>query len=309
MGNRLVVLGWHNIEPTWSFHGDSPTAARQAFRRQVQFLRRFVNVVPLRSALSDLTTGRPLPARAVALTFDDGYLDNVTYAAPLLEAEGLPATFFLLPQFLSGDVTAWWEDLGWSFGNATVPNLDWAAMRFDLSTATARRSALGHVTERLKLLDRRSRQESVAELREKLMPGVRSPGPQRQFMNWDEATLLLAHGHEIGSHTCTHPILSREDPKEQAAELVESRRTLAERFGCSIDVLAFPNGRARDYSADTLRLVHQAGYQFAVTTQPEVASRNTHPHEVPRFLLSPKTDPGSVLRGITRLARRKLGRG
>src|SRR5687768_2534006 len=118
MGGRLLILCWHNIEPTWSFPGTSAEAGRRGFERQVRFLRRWANVVPLRPALADLVEGRPLPPRAVALTFDDGYLDNYTVASPILRAAGLPATFFLVPGFLSGTAQAWWEDLGWAFAHA-----------------------------------------------------------------------------------------------------------------------------------------------------------------------------------------------
>ena len=142
MSRRLLVLGWHNIEPTWAFAGTSPEAGRRGFEQQVRLLRRFATVVPLRSALADLAEGRPLPRRAVALTFDDGYLDNVTVAAPVLHAAGLPATFFLVPGFLSGTRRVWWEELGLAFVHATAPELDWEGQRYGTADPDARRAAV-----------------------------------------------------------------------------------------------------------------------------------------------------------------------
>jgi peptidoglycan/xylan/chitin deacetylase (PgdA/CDA1 family) len=304
MSRRLLVLGWHNIEPTFAFGGTSVEAGRRGFERQVRFLRRWANVVPLRAALDDLAAGRPLPPRAVALTFDDGYLDNVTVAAPVLHAAGLPATFFLVPGFLSGSVPVWWEELGWAFAHATADRLDWAGERFDTSSPPARQAAHGVVADSLKLMDARSRGDAVAELRRRLA----SVGPDvgRQFMDWNEAESLLGFGHEIGSHTCGHPILSREEPAAQARELADSRDALAAHFRRPVDVLAFPNGRSQDYADETLRLAGEAGYAFAVTTRSALAGRGTAPYEVPRVLVDAETDMREVLRKGLRVLRRAL---
>jgi peptidoglycan/xylan/chitin deacetylase (PgdA/CDA1 family) len=304
MSRRLLVLGWHNIEPTWAFGGTSVEAGRRGFERQVRFLRRWTNVVPLRAALDDLAAGRPLPPRAVALTFDDGYLDNVTVAAPVLHAAGLPATFFLVPGFLSGSVPVWWEELGWAFVHATANRLDWAGERFDTSSPSARQAAQGVVADSLKLMDARRRQDAVTELRQRLA----SVGPDvgRRFMDWNEAESLLGFGHEIGSHTCGHPILSREEPAAQERELADSREALAAHFGRPVDVLAFPNGRSQDYAAETLRLAGGAGYAFAVTTRSALAGRGTPPYEVPRVLVDAETDMRELLRKGLRTLRRAL---
>jgi peptidoglycan/xylan/chitin deacetylase (PgdA/CDA1 family) len=312
MSHRLLVLGWHNIEPTWAFHGASPEAGRRNFERQVAFLRRWTNVVPLRPALADLAAGRPLPRRAVALTFDDGYLDNATFAAPLLQRAGLPATFFLVPEFLSGTSSAWWEDLGRAFGKATAAEVDWDGERYGLTTAEARRAAMNAVADRLKSIDSHDRAAAVAELGQRLMPEA-DADPRAAFMTWDDALRLPELGHDIGSHTCTHPILSQETPAAQRQQLVRSRERLEARFGRPVDVLAFPNGRQQDYSEVTLGLVRDAGYAFAVTTRSALAGPRSAPAEIPRVVVDPNTDLLDVLRSGVRVLRRaaaaRSGRG
>lgn len=283
MGSRLLVLAWHNIEPTWFFHGTSPEAGRRTFERQVHFLRRWTTVVPLRSALADLAAGRPLPPRAVALTFDDGYLDHATVAAPLLEAAGLQATFFLTEGFLSGDVPAWWEEVGWAFAHARTAELQWEDRTFDTSSVPARRAAAHAVSDMLKTVDSGRRRAAVAELSERLA-SVGSTS-KRQFMDWDDAKQLLRRGQDVGAHTREHPILSLESPSAQARELIETRRRLSNNLDQPIDVLAYPNGQARDYSPLTLQLAREAGYEFAVTTRPGLARAHTPPLEVPRVQL------------------------
>ena len=114
----------------------------------------------------------------------------------------------------------------------------------------------------------------------------------------------MALGHDIGSHTCGHPILSQEQPAEQARQLIGSRRALAAHFDRPVDVLAFPNGRVQDYSAETLRLTGDAGYAYAVTTRTAIASPRTPPHEVPRVLVDAETDVREVVRKGLRVVKR-----
>ena len=83
MSNDLLVFGWHNLTSSWS----SPLRPRAGLRRaerQFQLLRRVAHVVPLEPALNTVAAGGRLPPRAVALTFDDGYRDNLEVAAAQL---------------------------------------------------------------------------------------------------------------------------------------------------------------------------------------------------------------------------------
>lgn len=304
MSRRLLILAWHNIEPTSFFQGSSPTGARCGFERQIGYLRRWTNVVPLGPALADLAAGRPLPPRAVALTFDDGYLDNVTVAAPLLRAAGMPATFFLVSGFLCGTERAWWEEVGWAFENATAGEVRWGGVRLDTADPVSRRSALRIVSDSLKAVDSHRRWEAIDELRAGLAP--EGPASPRRFMDWDEARDLVRHGHDIGAHTCGHPILSREKSDVQLRELVEPRQELSAHFQRPVDGLAYPNGQAADYSDETLRLVSEAGYAFAVTTRRRRVGPATAPLEVPRLVLTPEVDVRQVLGKGVRVARRTV---
>lgn len=308
MSRRLLVLCWHNVLPTWAFPESAPGEALRGFRRQLRLLRRVGNVVPLRQALENLSEGRPQPPRAVALTFDDGYLDNAVAAAPLLRAHGLPATFFLVTGFLSGTSRAWWEDLGWGVSNARVPTVTWHDKRFELSTPEARQAAVGALSDSLKGLTQEQRTYAVEELLGRLEPRGHRPTVPEQFMDWSAARGLLAGGHDVGSHTCTHAVLGRETAQVQDQELRASRRLLQHRLGCGIDVLALPNGREQDYDGQTLRLMAQAGYRYGVTTRAGLVTPAQSALEVRRVLLEPETRLTGVLAETARAARRALRR-
>jgi peptidoglycan/xylan/chitin deacetylase (PgdA/CDA1 family) len=94
-GSRTVVLCYHSVHPSLSFASATPAT----FARHLDWLVRTCDVIPLAEALRP--ERRPARSRpAVALTFDDGYLDNFKFAFPLLLSRGLPATFFVIAGFI-----------------------------------------------------------------------------------------------------------------------------------------------------------------------------------------------------------------
>ena len=117
----------------------SPKPGARGLARQLAFLGRRCNVVPLTDALRALDRDDPLPPRAVALTFDDGYRDQLELAAPMLARLGLPATFFLVPGLLDGTARAWWELLAWTFTRSTRDAVVWEGRTLGLRDDGQRR--------------------------------------------------------------------------------------------------------------------------------------------------------------------------
>lgn len=284
-GDCLVVLGWHNVDGTWCFPARRGAGLR-GLAQQLRVLRRVANVVPLGSALADLSAGRPLPPRAVAITFDDGYRDNLVLAAPLLRDLDLPATCFLVPGLLSRTSRAWWEELGSAVANAQAAEISWEDQLHPLSTAAERRVALDALAERLKRRNRAARDAALDELIGLLEPARRYSADEH-FLDWDEAMRLREH-MEIGSHSLHHAILSEEDADEQSADLVSARAQLQQRLGVDASVLAYPNGKAADYGPGTVAAANRAGHSHAVTTRPGLNRPTTPDYEVRRTVMNPE---------------------
>lgn len=300
MNRRLLILGYHNIAPTWGFPRSGDKYG-EAFARQLALLRRYATVVPLDRALAVVRAGRSLPPRAVALTFDDGYRDQVTIAAPILRGFAMPATFFLVTGFLGQKSRIWWEELGWAFGAATATELRWEDRTYDLSEPAAKEAARGEVTESLKVLNTAGRLDAVDELADRLKPDGVRPGPEL-FCDWDGARALRDAGHTIGSHTVTHPLLARETAQTQAMELGESRRELERELSVPADILAYPNGRAVDYDGQSEVAARRAGYRFAVTTRTGLVTPSGSDFELRRAVLEPRTRVRDVAREVRWLA-------
>lgn len=293
---RLLVLGWHNVANTWGFPAPAGAGLR-GLTKQLTWLRRFATVVPLAESLERLARGQHLPARSVALTFDDGYADNLSLAAPVLSRLGLPATFFLVPGLLDREVRAWWEDLGWAFGCARRPAGEWGVEPFGHDLAEQRYHSYRHTAEGLKQVDRATREESVAEWVRRLDPSGEPPSPEL-FLDWAGARALRREGFAVGSHSSTHAVLSRETAEAQEADLSCAAGRLRSQLGLVSQVLAYPNGTAADYDAATLAAAASAGHRFALTTRPGLNGPGTAALELRRSVVAPDWGARAVAREL-----------
>lgn len=105
LGERGVVLAFHRVTDAYN---DSLTVGTGTFREVCEFAKEHFTVVPLKEIVTRLERGRSV-ANMLAITFDDGYEDNFTNAAPILEELGLPATIFVVSQFIESNTVAWWD--------------------------------------------------------------------------------------------------------------------------------------------------------------------------------------------------------
>ncbi len=284
MSNRLLVLGWHNVAGTYAFPS-SGESGRSGFVQQMRVLSRTANVLALNDALERLARGAPLPPRAVSITFDDGYADNLTLAAPILERLELPATFFLVPGLLSGEIDAWWETLGWAIFKSPLDVFDWEGTTFTIGDDAARRAAYDRLVPILKFQARADRDVAMSALLEMLSPRGERP---RLFMDWSGARELVRRGFSVESHTYAHPVLSQETAAEQLRELADARRQLEDRLSIEISTLAYPHGGPPDYNADTLVATKAAGYSWGVTTREAFTTSATPPLEIRRCVVYPE---------------------
>ena len=299
---RLLVLGWHNVSSTWCFPSVA-NAGVEGLAAQLRLLARGTTPVPLADGLRALRSGRPLPPRAVALTFDDGYADNLELAAPLLRQLDLPATFFLVPGLLSGTTSAWWEVVSWAFTTSSrTTAVGWDGASFPTAGPADRRRSAAAAAERLKRRPRRQREEGVRELVALLAPQGRAPGPEL-FLDWDGALRLVEQGFDVGSHTLQHDILTQETPAAVREDLTGSRAVLQRELDVPVPLLAYPNGTQHDFEAATTAAARAAGYEFAVTTCDGLSGRAGDRYEVPRSVVYPERGPRDLVVSLLQAAR------
>jgi peptidoglycan/xylan/chitin deacetylase (PgdA/CDA1 family) len=263
------------------------------FEAHVAYLASEYRVLPLAEVVARLRQGAALPERSACITFDDGLRNVATTAFPILRRHQLPSTIFLVPGQMATGRALWLDQLYHAVATTDRPTLRLAGYTLPLTTRAQRQAALNHVVGGLKRLATREAEPEVARLLDDL--GAEPPGPDSPLtlMDWSEVERLAATGLvDFGSHTQTHPILSRCHPSRLRDELIGSRDALRGRLGRA-DLFAYPNGTRADFNGETRRAVVEAGYLCSLTTLPRLTPPGCDPYELPRVNVGSDTTPAA----------------
>lgn len=280
MRQGLAVLIYHRVarEP-------DPLRARMLtageFRRQMRTLSRFFRPVALAEGLRRLRAGT-LPPRSVAVTFDDGYADNVQVALPILVAVGVPATFFITTSYLDGG--RMWNDTVIEAlrriapGDHRFPHAADGVLR--VPADGVRRPLVLSLLTRLKHLPADERRDAAAEL-EALAGG---PLPTDLMMCRQDVAALLEAGMDVGGHTRTHPILASLDAAQAEGEIAGGLEDLVSLTGRAVTSFAYPNGRrGRDYGDREVGILRRLGVEAALVTDRGIVRPDSDPLQAPRL--------------------------
>jgi peptidoglycan/xylan/chitin deacetylase (PgdA/CDA1 family) len=296
---RLSILIFHRVlaapDPLFPAELDL-----RSFEERMRWIRSWFSVLPLDDAVVALARGT-LPDRALAITFDDGYADNVTVALPILLRLRLHATFFIASAYLDGG-TMWNDRVIDAVRNCENSELDASELGLgvhSLSTLDERRAAIRAILGQLKdraLEERRTLAERLA----RLCGLVTDASP---MMTSAQLRELSGAGMGIGAHTATHPILARMDASDARREIADGRDALEGIVRQAVRLFAYPNGKPDiDYGVAHVDIVRALGFAAAASTAPGTARSGDSVFELPRFT---PWDP-SPLRYAARMASNML---
>lgn len=283
---RLPILMYHGIVERRL----SPECWHQldvaTFRRQLEWVARHYRVWALEDALARWAAGT-LPERSLAITFDDGYRNNLELAAPILEELRTPATVFLVTDLVGTAEVPWPDRIYLALARTRVPVVTSTPLALDrarLLTDEDRADAYVRAVRAAKTLPRLEREAAVRGLLAELkQEGPLDPGPFR-MLSWDDVRALTASGLvTVASHTRTHPILSRATDDEVEAEVGPAHEALSRATDRTPRVMAYPVGRRIDYDARSIAAVARAGIPFALTTVEGLAGPGSDARELPRL--------------------------
>lgn len=292
----LRVLAYHRIcEPAPEGYPFDPaliSASPREFAWQMNHVARHYQPVSLDTVLEAQEGRRPLPDRAVLVTFDDGFDDNYSAAFPVLQRYAVPATFFLATGHIGGEAPFWFEWLAFVISRAPAGSMALPALGRAINLTDdfqARRHVYEELVEQLKRVPDPVRRAALDELDTTLgavwadaEPGVRALS---RPLRWEQVCEMAAAGMNFASHSLTHPILSRLAPDVLAHELQQSKRDIEGALGRRIHALAYPNGQSGDFGPRVVDGVRRAGYRLAFSY---LAGANR--------LQSPHWDPFAVRR-------------
>jgi peptidoglycan/xylan/chitin deacetylase (PgdA/CDA1 family) len=298
---RLFIACYHGVisERAPGGPGDLyyDAVIRQEFEQQLIRLAKWYRFVDLAGAAEWLDSGSDNERPPALITFDDGYRNNVSVAAPILRKLGIPAVFFLTTNYVGSRRILWPTEIGARIeqsagASVPVPGDHAGAM---VPTDNVARNQLGQRIRSLcKALPNRERLEYLDRLRNiTQLDAGKADAEVNAFMSWDEARQLAAMGFDIGSHTMEHPILARLDSHDLKSELRGSKAKIEAELGRPVHALAYPNGGAGDFDKTVMDEAARAGYGYAFAVGDRLHSRADSRMAIKRMII-PGQSPDSL---------------
>lgn len=278
--NPLQILIYHRVldqpDPFRPWEVD-----RHQFKFHCEIFKKYYHVLELDDAIHRLNHHQ-LPKRALCITFDDGYYDNVKVALPLLKQYKFKASFFIATGYLDGK--GMWNDaiIEW-IKHTTHPVIDlspWELGHYPLNSQTQKNKAIEAIIKKLKYRQGARRHSIVQDILKK----VKHPWPDQLMMTPKDIVQLRKNGMTIGAHTVTHPILTRIDAQQAYREIAQSQKDLQRILKEPCQYFAYPNGQPRqDYASFHIQVLKELGFKGALSTWWGAATAQTDPFQLPRF--------------------------
>jgi peptidoglycan/xylan/chitin deacetylase (PgdA/CDA1 family) len=265
----LGILRYHAICGSEGYRYADPSIciSPAAFERHVSYLASNYRVLPLPEAVAALERNKSLPANAVAVTFDDGYADNL-WAARLLAQYGVTGTFFLTSGCIGGEQPFWPAEVRTLIADVPAPDLRLTlkgkTLELPLHSPQDRLAAIDRVTRLFKSHPIPERER----LREELRAQAATPSVPSVMLTWKDAVEMHELGMTIGAHTLTHANLPSAGLKDATREIVGSKERIEQALDTAVTMFAYPNGGAEEYYTPELqRVVAAAGFRAAFSSR------------------------------------------
>lgn len=286
---RLTVLNYHRVnyinDPQFHYLKEIVSVTPEMFERHMAFTKQHFNVIDVQTLSDFVEKGRALPPRSCLITFDDGYLDNYTYAYPVLKKYGLPAVIFLMTSAMDDPKVPWWDEMAYYFSRTRKPSADLPLIgTHSLATAQDRDAVRDVLLHKLKEIPQAQKEAELKRIGQAVEVDV-PPRDRNLFVTWDQVREMVADGVACQPHTVNHPILTRIDAAQRREELKGSFAKIEEETKRPAIAFAYPNGMPTDYNQDCMQALREVGCKVAFTMTPDLASPNVvkqHPYEIPR---------------------------
>ncbi len=264
----------------------------ERFEQHLAALSRMADIVPLSTLTSRLRAGRR-GRPVVAITFDDGYADNLHMALPLLERYGVPATVFVTTGLIGTDEPFWWDRLSQIVASmkrlppkVVLPVGDgefiWQRNADSGDNGSDRDQLNLAVRSRLLVATDEDRRDALDRL-QGYVDGECAVDPISRPMTRDELRRLSSSPLvEIGAHTMNHPSLPDLSQQAQFEEILGSRQQCRELIGEFPSSFAYPHG---GLDAGTPELVRSAGFERACSCENDLVWAGSDTMVLPRVMV------------------------
>jgi len=229
--------------------------------------------------------------RAVAITFDDGYADNILEALPVLEELEVPATFFVSTGHIGTTKEFWWNQLELillgerNFPSRFVLDDNQYGQSWNTATPEERKILYTALNARMKKITRDRQEAWLAQLKHWAGSLYQIRTSYRSMTRAEVKELAASPWAAVGAHTQSHTALSALTQEQQRKEILKSKQDLENIIGKEITTFSYPFGRKSDYNRTSVALCREAGFKKAASNFSGQVHRWTDPFQLPRHLV------------------------
>lgn len=304
---RLLIVMYHDLseKPLAGARAAllSGLPCRESFAAQLDAMARNYRVMTVEDALTEIDHQGELAEDTVAITIDDGYESSWSIAFDELSKRKMPATIFLITDWINGWLQPWWLHLIDLISEAPLEGVradDIASILgvrlTDLSgqpndSVAWRTHLFRHAERSLRLADGATCEQRLNDLEALLRPA--HPRKRYQPLTWEQVRIMDKAGIRFGAHTCSHPNFEAMSIDAITSELVCSRKEIAEQITQPVSGFAFPYGTDLPTyrRLEELFRVHQ--FQYALT-----AFHGVFEPQYDRYLIGRMTLPADTSQAL-----------
>jgi peptidoglycan/xylan/chitin deacetylase (PgdA/CDA1 family) len=274
--NGYPILQYHSVSPLephqqWYIHPSLSLHPRD-FERQMAFVRRRFEPLPLGQLLDRVQEGGYGSKPLIAVTFDDGYRDNFIHALPILRRYRIPATFYLTSECMGGRIPLWTTELRALLLKSSRSEIALSTLQcsYRLDGPASRIEAIRHIKARMLKLPRDQREKAIEEIRRLTAADRRHLAWMKMVMlDWEQVEYMSCCGMEFGAHTMTHPSLPHIPADEALLEIAGSKAAIEAKIGRQIVHFSYPNpGNVPNFNTRIRRILKNCGFVSAATSVP-----------------------------------------
>lgn len=297
--DKLIILSFHRIDT--KLDSFDMCIRPDTFRRYLRYLRRYYHFTSLSYYVRRLKSGKPPMEFSVVLTFDDGYASMYQKVFPLLKRYDIPATVFVVGDWLENGRFAWWDQVE----NAFRAKLARGSSQSDqASSFPSWRTACRRFAELVNCLPVSEREKKIEALKQQVGKIELNDAPE--LINEDMAREMVQHQVELGNHTYSHAALVAERPEIQRLELERCEAVLSRTCTRDFKAFVYPYGFPCQKTRDLESLLMELGFDCALTNVFGFNGPDSNPYQLKRY--APGDEPlavfASELAGVFDILRR-----
>jgi peptidoglycan/xylan/chitin deacetylase (PgdA/CDA1 family) len=256
------------------------------FEQQIRYLLKHFEIVSLDDLYDCISRRQSMSSKQLAITFDDGYKNNLEVVAPFLNSWNIPFSVFVSTRHISeGErFPTYYLRAGIIYSREQrIRILD---EEYDISNSERKLQAISSISRKMKHAEQDSVKRIVSDLIGLVSHDQWAELDERfssdQPMNWGEVKELRNRGATIGSHCHDHMLLHNKQPIEEISRQLKLSRELVQEHVGECRYVAYPNGTMNDVSLEAVEKVKESDYLAGFTTIAGEVQHDMSPYVLPR---------------------------